>query len=64
MRNLDEFSAALTHAVASVKSSAVTRAQAKALTDAAARGGEAEARRVAASMSTTDLQRAKRYLES
>ncbi|MBX7552306.1 hypothetical protein K1Y78_30935 [Streptomyces sp. tea 10] len=65
-RNIDEFSAELTQVTAQVVQAAAqgarTRGHADALMQAAKNGGEAAVRKLAASMSTEDLQRVQKRL--
>jgi hypothetical protein len=65
-RNIDEFSAELTQVTTQVVKAAVdgarTRHHADALVQAAKNGGEAAVRKMAASMSTEDLQRVHKRL--
>ncbi|MGW2865002.1 hypothetical protein [Streptomyces sp. NPDC001205] len=64
--NIDEFSAELAQVTAQVVQAAAqgarTRGQADALYQAAQNGGEAAVRKLAASMSTEDLQRVHKRL--
>ncbi|MFI1867372.1 hypothetical protein [Streptomyces jumonjinensis] len=62
-RNLDEFARELAMVTESLKGAAVTRAQTRAVVDAAASGGADAVRRLAESMSTADLQRVMRDLQ-
>ncbi|MGA5670054.1 hypothetical protein ACPCTG_31805 [Streptomyces pseudogriseolus] len=67
-RNLDEFANDLTTVTQQVVQAAAqgarTTAQARALYQAAATGGEAAVRAAASRMSTADLQRIKKQLEN
>jgi hypothetical protein len=62
--NLDEFANDLTHATQQVVQAATTNSQTRAILDAAKTGDTATVARLAAAMSTADLERVKRQLES
>lgn len=63
MRNLDDFSAAMSQVTAQAAHAAITSTQTRTVIDAATSGGEDAVRRAVAGMSTTDLERLKHQLE-
>jgi len=63
MRNLDEFSAALSQVTAEATRAAVTSAQTNAVITAAASGGAEAVARAVEHMSSAELQELKRQLE-